>query len=165
MKEVTVAEEDLSVRTETRSTTHSNRNKYKVYNNPLIIEEVAREDFIFWKFTRSARVGRKLLNSDRANDYIDLFINKVNGKRTICVSSAAFQRERERERERGGGRQWGRQRDQGMIMGKGMGISEWGPCPFPSSNPDLSLSLVPWSANFYYSLLFVVAMRKGHSKS
>ena len=47
MKEVTVAEEDLSVRTETRSTTHSNRNKYKVYNNPLIIEEVAREDFIF----------------------------------------------------------------------------------------------------------------------
>ena len=50
-------------------------------------------------------------------DNTDLLVNKVNGKWTIRVSSAAF-RERERERER--------ERDiyQDTMMGKGMGVSE-----------------------------------------
>ena len=87
----------------------------KVYNNPLMIEGVSEGRFYFSKIY-------SLCNSDRANDNIDLLVNKVNGKWTICVSSAAFQRERERERERESERE--RERDQDTMMRKGVGVSE-----------------------------------------
>ena len=81
----------------------------KFYNNPLIIEGVSEGRFYFSKIY-------SLCNSDRANDNIDLLVNKVNGKWIICVASAAFQRERERERER--------ERDQDTMMRKDMGVSD-----------------------------------------
>ena len=68
----------------------------KFYNYPLIIEGVCEGRFFFFrKFTRSATLIEQTITSITC-----LLFNKVNGKWTICVSAAAFQRERERERER-----------------------------------------------------------------
>ena len=68
------------------------------------------------------------------NEFETAMVNKPSVFGFTCL----FQRERKREREREG---WGGERDQGRIMGKGMGVSE---VHALSHHPTLnSLSLLP----------------------
>ena len=78
------------------------------------------------------------------NEFETAMVNKPSVFGCTCLFQRERKRERERERERGREREregWGGERDQGRIMGKGMGVSE---VHALSHHPTLnSLSLVP----------------------
>ena len=49
----------------------------KFYNNPLIIEGVEREDFIFRKFTRSATLIEQTITQKEITNQTDYYLVKL----------------------------------------------------------------------------------------